>query len=679
MGWRNPNAITISLSPLSDDETTTLIRELLERSLLMGDAQTELLARAGGNPLYAEEYVRVLRERGHLEQLPETVQGMIAARLDLLDPAEKALIQDAAVIGKSFWLGALTTQDGQDRADIERRLHALERKEFVRRERASSVAGDVEYSFRHVLFRDVAYGQIPRAERAEKHRRAAEWMENLGRPEDHSEMLAYHYMEALELCSAAGLDPAAFSGRAASALADAGERALRLNAFAAAARYDRAAIAQLPAGNPRRASLLLHLGTANFFLGEPDPTVLESARDEFLAIGKIEEAAFAETRLADGLWLNGERDAAFAHLDRARQLLEDQPPSPIKARTIVAASRLMALAAQHEPAIRFGEQALRMAEELDLVDVKAAALNNIGIAKALGRGQDEGFEELADAIRVAEDANAPYELVRAKNNLASTLWSAGRFTEFIDLRQQALDDAKRFGQVNFIRWIMAGGVLTSYLIGDWEAALRDADDFLAGVEAGRAHYLAAQVYCDRARIRLGRDDLAGALADVEPGLELGRKAADPQAFLPTLSTAAHVVLDAGDPERASTMVSEFLAFLGGPMAPGFGMARAHELAWTATALGRGREIVDALPGNGNPWVLAAVAYASGDPAAAADICGEMGVPSEEMYDRLQAGKQLIETGRIDAGREQLRRALDFYRSVDATRYIKECEALLAAA
>jgi predicted ATPase len=120
-------------------------------------------------------------------------------------------------------------------------LHVLERKEFVRRERASSLTGDVEYSFRHLLFRDVAYGQIPRADRAEQHRRAAQWLEGLGRSEDHSEMLAYHYLQALELGAAAGLDTRDFAERAQSALADAGDRAMALNASSAAARHYRAA------------------------------------------------------------------------------------------------------------------------------------------------------------------------------------------------------------------------------------------------------------------------------------------------------------------------------------------------------------------------------------------------------------------------------------------------------
>ena len=131
-------------------------------------------------------------------QLPETLHGIIAARLDGLADAEKRLLQDAAVVGKVFWLGALEAVGGVSRTDAEELLSALARREFVQRARRSSVAGDIEYAFVHELLRDVAYGEIPRADRAERHRRAAEWIDSLGRPEEHAELLAHHYLVALD-------------------------------------------------------------------------------------------------------------------------------------------------------------------------------------------------------------------------------------------------------------------------------------------------------------------------------------------------------------------------------------------------------------------------------------------------------------------------------------------------
>jgi class 3 adenylate cyclase len=146
-GWGGGkvNSSTILLSPLSTDETAALVHALLGRPAIAADVQAQLLERAGGNPLYAEEFTRMLTERPADVVLPETVQGIVAARLDTLSREEKELLQDAAVIGNVFWLGAL----GPEPRSLEERLHALERKEFVNRNRRSSVAGEAEYAFRH--------------------------------------------------------------------------------------------------------------------------------------------------------------------------------------------------------------------------------------------------------------------------------------------------------------------------------------------------------------------------------------------------------------------------------------------------------------------------------------------------------------------------------------------------
>ena len=134
------------------------MHELLDRPVLEADLQEKLLERAGGNPLYAEEFARLVGDRNAMEELPlpETVQGVIAARIDALPPGEKTLLQDAAVLGKVFSLGAAAELGEVERWEAEQRLHALERKEFVRRERRASVTGEVEYAFSHVLVGDVA-------------------------------------------------------------------------------------------------------------------------------------------------------------------------------------------------------------------------------------------------------------------------------------------------------------------------------------------------------------------------------------------------------------------------------------------------------------------------------------------------------------------------------------------
>ena len=168
--------------------------------------------------------MRLLDERADGAALPETVQGIIAARLDVLDRDEKELLQDAAVLGRVFWVGGLGTRarrgGGQRSIDSERR-------EFVQRERRSTVAGETEYAFRHALVREVAYEQIPRAQRGDKHRRVADWLETLGRSEDLAELLAHHYIAVLEYSEP---DAELATGPHAR-LGEAGDRALALNAY----------------------------------------------------------------------------------------------------------------------------------------------------------------------------------------------------------------------------------------------------------------------------------------------------------------------------------------------------------------------------------------------------------------------------------------------------------------
>src|SRR5712692_887767 len=236
-GWAGGlrNATTINLAPLSDQETAQLVAALLERAVLPAETQQALLERAGGNPLYAEEFVRLLTDQGGLEgevEVPESVQALIAARLDTLSPERKGLLQDAAVMGKVFWAGALAVMGEREPGEVEQALHELARKELVRPSRTSSMEAEAEYGFWHALVRDVCYGQIPRVSRVERHQRAAAWIEEKAgeRAEDLADVLAHHYLAALELSQAAGLtDDPQLQAQAVRYLGLAGERALGLD------------------------------------------------------------------------------------------------------------------------------------------------------------------------------------------------------------------------------------------------------------------------------------------------------------------------------------------------------------------------------------------------------------------------------------------------------------------
>ncbi len=368
-GWGGgkPNATTISLSPLSDDETAHLVHALLDRAVLPADVQTMLLERAGGNPLYAEEFARMVDEVGeeHELRLPESVQGIIAARLDALPLEEKQLLQDAAVVGKVFWLGTLELIGDRDRPSAEQLLHALERKEFVRRERRSSVGDESQYAFRHILVRDVAYSQIPRAARADKHRGAAEWIESLGRPDDHAEMLAHHYLSAIEFAAAAGEELPDVAERARLALRAAGDRALALSSMRPAAQFYESALKLWPTDELERPYVLLGYGKALRDVAVEGADALTEA-SAALANRDREGAAEAEIVLADIFWRRGQQAKSADHRLRAAELIADADPSPSKTYVVGQLARFHMLASELESAIRFGEEALAMADRLGL-------------------------------------------------------------------------------------------------------------------------------------------------------------------------------------------------------------------------------------------------------------------------------------------------------------------------
>ena len=214
-----PNAHRLELAPLSTEDTAALVASLLG-SVVPPELTGPIVERADGNPLYAEEYVALLRDRDllveadgvarlrpHVElPVPTSIHGLLAARLDTLPVDRKALMSDAAVVGKVFWDGALVAMDHKERPAVDVALTDLAQQSFVRQNVQSSMAGEEEYSFWHMLGRDVAYRQLPRGARAERHAAAATWLESkLGeRADDVADVLADHWRNALELSLAAG-------------------------------------------------------------------------------------------------------------------------------------------------------------------------------------------------------------------------------------------------------------------------------------------------------------------------------------------------------------------------------------------------------------------------------------------------------------------------------------------
>jgi class 3 adenylate cyclase/tetratricopeptide (TPR) repeat protein len=674
-GWGGGkvNSSTILLSPLSDEETATLVHALLGRSAIDSDVQVRLLEHAGGNPLYAEEFTRMLIERPADVVLPETVQGMIAARLDTLLPEEKDLLQDAAVLGKVFWLGAL----GRERWTLEERLHVLERKEFVSRQRRSSVAGEEEYAFRHSLVRDVAYDQIPKAERAGKHRAAAEWIESLGRAEDHAELLAHHYLSALEFATSAGQATAGLAERGAAVLQNAGERALALSAYDAATRFFTAAADISHVGSPERARLLFQIGRTRYVGEGAGAEELEEACAALMTAGDYATAAEAEVVLADLVFRRGERERADVHLDHSLVLVRDLEQSRAKASVVTTVARLRLIGGQE--VIPLAQDALRMAEELGEDELRAHALNVVGLARAVA-GDRGGVEDLEESARIAARANAPHEECRALINLNAMLFMFGELGRSEAVTEEAVRVAERFGQATWMRWLRTPVISLAYAHGDWDGALASINDSLEEVEAGSPHYHTAELLPLRGRIRLGRLEEQGAVSDAERAVAFARGVKDPQALYPALAECACILVEIGSPERAAPLVDEFLEALDGGLQLGHIAPSVTTLAFAAWELERGGALVEVLPPESPfPWVDAARAYGAGDFERCTDILARLGFAPDEAYAQLKLAEMLLAEARKSEASAAVERALVFWRAAGATRYIRQAEKLLADA
>jgi class 3 adenylate cyclase/tetratricopeptide (TPR) repeat protein len=683
-GWGGgkANAATVSLAPLSDDETSRLMGVLRGRAVLPAETQQQLLARVGGNPLYAEQYVRMLAESGPSDALalPETIQGIIAARLDALAPEEKELLQDAAVIGKVFWVGALGSFGERERWEVERRLHALERRELVRRQRRASVAGESEFAFVHLLVRDVAYGQIPRAARADKHRRAAEWIEALSqdRAEDRAELLAHHYANAITYATAAGRDTSELAEHARLALRDAADRSASLFAFADAARHYAAALELWPEDDPERGKLLLALGTARTQSEGGGREILEEARELLMGSGNPDLAAVAEILIADVCWHEGDLDRSATHQRRAAELVAATPTSKPKAFVVANLSRFLMLAGESAEAIRVGREALAMAEQLGLDGLRAHTLNNIGSAR-IRLGDLDGIDDLEESIAIAEVAD-PLEATRSYGNLASTLAERGDIRRHAELNGKALAISERLGIADAIRWFRSAQLESWYWGGRWDDLIRVADELIAEVEAGSSFYLEGLWRTLRGRIHLARGGVDDAFNDATNALEFARGPTDPQLRDPVLVFAARVLLEVGRRAEADAVVGE-LDLVDNAQQVLTLSASSIDLPFVLLELGRADDLVEAASRltSTTPWVDAALAYVRGDFVEAADRYREIGSVVDEAQARLRAADQLVSQGRRAEADVQLQKALAFWRSVGATPYVRVGEALAASA
>ncbi|HEX5246066.1 MAG TPA: AAA family ATPase [Gaiellaceae bacterium] len=655
-GGGKRNATTLSIGALSNDETAKLL------PVMPASTQQLVLERADGNPLYAAEYARMLADHpGEDLPLPETVQGVIAARIDALAAEEKALVQDASVLGKVFWPSALESAN-------EAALHALERKEFIRRDRRSSVGGETQYAFLHLLVRDVAYGQIPRARRMEKHRAAAGWIASLSpdRSEDRAEMLAHHYREALTLAEAAGVDPTPLRAPALAALVEASERAAALSSWAAARDLAAEALVLAEEGDRRRAELQLRLARAKAYgFGEWDFELAEAARDWYVAEGQTAQAAESEAFLSWMHWWRADGTKAREHAQRALDLAANLPTSLSKARAYAQAARLHGIGGDPPYAIALADETLAMALELGREDIQSSALNSRGIAK--GKVADTTcLDDLERSIELADRSNSPHEISTSRNNYGSLLSGLGRVAEADAIWEENVGASLRQGYPAGALWSEMALIVHRIPAGELARLLEMVDDMEPRVTPGTQPQNALQVV--RSWVLAARGDTDGAIRILEKAHAFALQIRDAQAIAPVLSTKGFAFFLAGRHDEADAAMDEFftthanLGMLGSTSDLLLVLVERARIDQWVAAIG------DSFPES--HWVKAGMAAAAGDLVGAAEIYRGMGASF------LEAWARLIAADRGDLS--QLEPARAFFAGVGATPFVRRCETILSA-
>jgi tetratricopeptide (TPR) repeat protein len=323
-----------------------------------------------------------------------------------------------------------------------------------------------------------------------------------------------------------------------------------------------------------------------------------------------------------------------------------------------------------EEALRFAQEGLQLAKATGLPELEARNLITIGTMRS--RDNDlGGLEELKSGIEIAREAGAIADLARGLNNLAYSYERVADLRRSEELIAESLALWERLGHVERIRSGRVNMIQWSFTSGRWDESERLANEFLAESEAGSPHNLDFFARVLRSRVRLGRDERDAALEDATRALEGARRSRDPDIVAFALQTKALVQSELGAIEEAAALLDELLPYSDSIQ---YGWP---EVVLVAERVGRTAEIravVDGLPKT--PWKIAALATLDGRHADAADVYGQIGTLPDEAHQRLRAAQTFAGAGRRAEAEDQLRRSLAFFRSVGATRYIREAEALL---
>jgi class 3 adenylate cyclase/tetratricopeptide (TPR) repeat protein len=500
---------SVLLEPLPDTDAARLIELLLTVDDLPSDIHRAILDRAEGNPFFLEEILRHLIDEsrivasdggwraaadiGHVE-IPDTVQAVLAARMDLLSPVDKRVLQEAAVVGRTFWTGPVAALSETDADDLEDALRRLEERELVVPRLGTSIAGEREFMFKHILTRNVAYETLPRRERAPAHARVAAWIEETAgeRRRELVELLAHHYTQAHRGLAQDRLadrhDVETLRTKAVEYLLAASGDALSKMALGRSREF--ASEARSLADGPLERSHALEAlaeASANDYLGDEAwqyfcqavDIRLKEAPDDRIAIALLcGRALEVPTRWPGTMRSPPREEEAAVYLDAGLERLE-AGDSEARVRLLTAQAfwahpfpETTRVRPDREDSRQAGEEAVAIALRLGQPSLALAALDAVQATYQMRGLHGQATSVAARRLELAQTVDDPWE---RSDTLSMAAWSSlhiGRYA-----------DARRFGDEGFElarHEALAGAIhslswraIARFRLGDWDGVLAD--------------------------------------------------------------------------------------------------------------------------------------------------------------------------------------------------------------
>jgi class 3 adenylate cyclase/tetratricopeptide (TPR) repeat protein len=699
-GAAGRNATTLSLEPLA----SAAMEELLDGFApgLPDDLRARILERAEGVPLYAVETVRMLLDRGLLEregdiyrptgtiealEVPETLHALVAARLDGLEAEERRVIQDAAVLGKSFTKPGLAALSGLSKPELEAILASLVRKEVLSVQSDPRSPERGQYAFLQDLLKQIAYETLTKGDRKAKHLAAAEYLEQAtGQAEQEAvEVVAAHYVDAYDAAPDAD-DAPPIRRMAAERLARAGDRAASLAATDEAQRYfERAAgLAEEPLW---QAELLEHAGLAAQMGGRYAEAIAmeERAIELFRAEGELKRVAHVTAALGHAMRQSGDLVGGAARMEEAFATLADEEPGAELAELAEILGRVLWFLGDTEGAAARIERALEISEALVLPDTLVHALNTKHLLLSqLGR-HEESLALLDHAIELGRTHDLGEPLSRALFNLSYQLHARDRFVEAIDVDLE-LDERNRRRGARAARQGNLGHLAYSrWMLGELESFEEILDEFTVSEDhhavEGRVHH--------GVHLALLRGDIARARAILDSGAEL-RETGEVQIRVGYLGAEAEVLRAEGRPSDALSVAREALELYALPRHPFFKFAwfGACEAALELGEPGQVEELLDMFdrlpPSDPTPLLIAQetrfrgrLLALRGSSPEAAELLAHSAAAFREIQTPYYLGMALTEQAElgVDDPAPLLAEAREIFERLGATPWLERIDAL----